>query len=254
MLIIIIFFNKEWCVWCRQEEVYDAEQVLGRDIKSVFPTESKRAVLESDAAKAILEQGSRKFITESELAEITAASRRRDGVGDGDEAPTKPLAQILLEQRAEKEARFQEQWKQMKIGKNRPLDEDDLQFLDSFWKAETEEVKRRTQEEEIEIEEFQKLRKKMLNSNVVEENRSKNLKREGSGRVLNHQAPPPASTRTSKLVKLLVKPKPSHPPAEEEAHLECHKRAKMEPPASQGGQERTIGLSGLLGDYGSDSE
>jgi hypothetical protein len=226
---------------------------LGRDIKSVFPTESKRAVLESDAAKAILEQGSKKFITESELAEITAASRRRDGVGDGDEAPSKPLAQILLDQRAEKEARFQEQWKQMKIGKNRPLDEDELQFLDSFWKAETEEVKRRAQEEQIEIEEFQKLRNKMLNSNVVEENRSKIVTREGSGRVLHHQAPPPTSTRTSKP-RLLVKPKPFHPPAEEEVHLESHKRAKMEPAAPQGGQERTNGLCGLLGDYGSDSE
>jgi len=230
---------------------------LGRDIKSVFPTESKRAVLESDAAKAILEQGSKKFITESELAEITAASRRRDGDGDGDGdgAPTKPLAQILLDQRAEKEARFQEQWKQMKIGKNRPLDEDELQFLDSFWKAEAEEVKRRAQEEQVEIEEFQKLRNKMLNSNLVEENRSKQLKREGSARVLkiNEEAPPPAKTRTSKP-RLLVKPKPFHPPAEEEAHLECHKRAKMEPVAPQGGQERTIGLCGLLGDYGSDSE
>ena len=244
---------------CRQEDVYDAEEVFGRDIKSVFPTESKRALLESDAAKAILEKGSKKFISESELAEITAASKSRHGSSGEEQASNKPLAQILLDQRAEKEARFQEQWKQMKIGKNRPLDEDELQFLDGLFKAEAEEVRRKAQEEQVEVEEFQKLRAKMLKSNGVDEVQ-RPVRRDGSGKLGREdssagqrQASRPHGP-TSKP-RLVVKAK--HSLVEKEENLGCQKRQKTEltSPASQGGQEGSaIGLAGLLGDYASDSE
>ena len=48
----------------REERVYDREEVLGRDAKSVFPTESKAEVL--NAAKEMLGSTNR-FITESEV-------------------------------------------------------------------------------------------------------------------------------------------------------------------------------------------
>lgn len=51
---------------CREERVFDREEVLGRDATSVFPTESKTEVLKSDAAKELLGSSNR-FITESEV-------------------------------------------------------------------------------------------------------------------------------------------------------------------------------------------
>jgi hypothetical protein len=41
-------------------------------------------------------------------------------VDDGSVAADKPLAVILAERKAEKDAAFQEQWKQMKTGAGRP--------------------------------------------------------------------------------------------------------------------------------------
>lgn len=51
---------------CREERVYDREEVLGRDAISVFPTESRADVMKSDAAKELLGSANR-FITESEV-------------------------------------------------------------------------------------------------------------------------------------------------------------------------------------------
>jgi hypothetical protein len=48
----------------RAERIFDREEVLGRDAKSVFPTESKTEVL--NAAKEMLGSTNR-FITESEV-------------------------------------------------------------------------------------------------------------------------------------------------------------------------------------------
>lgn len=51
---------------CREERLFNREEVLGRDATSVFPTESKTDVLKSDAAKELLGSSNR-FITESEV-------------------------------------------------------------------------------------------------------------------------------------------------------------------------------------------
>jgi hypothetical protein len=54
--------------------VYNREEVLGRDIKSVFPSESKKMVsMDPEKAKLLLGAGDRKFISQSELEEIQAA-------------------------------------------------------------------------------------------------------------------------------------------------------------------------------------
>lgn len=54
--------------------------------------------------------------------------------------------QVLREAKEAKETAFQEQWKQMKQGKNRPLDEEEMEFIDSV--AEQEAAARRRQREE----------------------------------------------------------------------------------------------------------
>ena len=50
----------------REEEVFDREEVLGRDAASVFPTESKAPAMDAEAVKAALGSNLR-FITESEV-------------------------------------------------------------------------------------------------------------------------------------------------------------------------------------------
>lgn len=46
--------------------MFDREEVLGRDAKSVFPTESKTPALDTEAVKAALGSNLR-FITETEV-------------------------------------------------------------------------------------------------------------------------------------------------------------------------------------------
>ena len=91
--------------------MYDREAVLGRDTRSVFPSESKSmGKMDPDAAAAVV--GSMQFVTESQLLELRAAGAKAEGA----EAPLKPLTEVLAEAKEAKEAAFQEQWKQMKTG------------------------------------------------------------------------------------------------------------------------------------------
>ena len=59
-------FRREFALICREEQVFDREEVLGRDAKSVFPTESKTPALDTEAVKAALGSNLR-FITETEV-------------------------------------------------------------------------------------------------------------------------------------------------------------------------------------------
>ena len=97
----------------REERFFAVEDVLGRDAASVFPTESRKAMLDSEPVKALLSEN-RKFISESELHEIQVAAGGRRRVEDGSVAADKPLVEVLREAREAKESKFQEQWKQMK--------------------------------------------------------------------------------------------------------------------------------------------
>lgn len=58
----------------REEQVFDREDVLGRDTTSVFPTESKAQAMDSEAVKAALGSNLR-FITESEVHSPCPCSR-----------------------------------------------------------------------------------------------------------------------------------------------------------------------------------
>ncbi|KAA6427960.1 MAG: hypothetical protein FRX49_02622 [Trebouxia sp. A1-2] len=111
----------------RQEQVYEREAVFGRDASSVFPTEGQKAAAEAkEALKSKL--GANRFISETEIQEL---QKEYGGTGEASE-PIKPLAHILLEAKQAKDEAFQNQWKQMKQGKNRPLDEEEVQFVDAL--------------------------------------------------------------------------------------------------------------------------
>ncbi|WIA30040.1 hypothetical protein OEZ86_000135 [Tetradesmus obliquus] len=128
------------------EEVYDVEEVLGRDAASVFP--SMHAQLDpTEQLKAAV--GAKRFVTEAELEEIKKA--RGLNVDDGTASADKPLAEVLAERKQAKQDAFDAQWKQMKTGKNRPLDADELEFYDSLAQQEAEAHRRIRQEEAEEL-------------------------------------------------------------------------------------------------------
>ncbi|GLC65126.1 hypothetical protein PLESTF_000254800 [Pleodorina starrii] len=138
-----------------EERVYDREALLGRDASSVFPSLARQQQEDEAAAGsgAILEAlGARKFISETELETLRAG--RGVTADDGAVAVDKPLAEILRERKAAKDAEHAEKWKQMKIGKNRPLDPEELQFLDAVAAAEAEREKAWSEMERAELEAF----------------------------------------------------------------------------------------------------
>lgn len=262
----------------REEKFYDVEDVLGRDIASVFPTESKKAALQSDAAQAILLQGNKKFISETELAEIKSATGGRGRVEDGSIAADKPLAEILREQRETKEAKFQEQWRQMKTGKNRPLEEDEYVFLDSVAEAEAEQQRRVAAEEAAELDAFHRALKEQEEAKARDAEANAGT---GGGnaaaRAVDEREPSsiaPMAGKKSGLAlgigaRVVVKPRITavvRPKRGKElepndkAPLEASpKRQKIEndelkASPSSSGDDAGAGLAGLLGDYGSDSE
>ncbi|KFM27463.1 hypothetical protein F751_1240 [Auxenochlorella protothecoides] len=73
-------------------------------------------------------------------------------------AASKPLAEVLRDAKEAKESAFQETWKQMKTGKNRPLDEEELEFFDAVAEAEALKRRREQEEEAAELDSFRRLR------------------------------------------------------------------------------------------------
>ena len=247
---------------------------MGRDIASVFPTESKKAALQSDAAQAILLKGKQKFISETELEEIKAATGGRGRVEDGSIAADKPLAEILREQKESKEAKFQEQWRQMKTGKNRPLDEDEYVFLDTVAEAEVQRQQRVAVEEEAELDAYHNALREQeeAKERAAAEAEAHSIAGAGEDREPFSFAGKKQknSLGLGLSAKVVVKPRitavirPKRGKAIDdddklsiEASLKRHKVNTKDGPSSptsfgDGGAQG--GLAGLLGDYGSDSE
>mmetsp|Transcript_35339 Transcript_35339/g.67580 ORF Transcript_35339/g.67580 Transcript_35339/m.67580 type:complete len:255 (+) Transcript_35339:254-1018(+) len=118
-----------------EDKLYDRELLLGRDARSVFPTEtvsSEGGQGSASGAGMFESMGAVKFITESQLQEIK--SKRGERVDDGTVSADKSLSEVLAENKAAKEEAFQEIWRSMKVGKNRPLDEDEAGFYDEMAK------------------------------------------------------------------------------------------------------------------------
>ena len=158
-----------------EEELFDAEKELGRDVKSVFK-------MLDDGGKE--KSTNTKFVTAEELERLR--KERGGKEEESEKEPVKPLWQILQEQRDVKEEKFQEGWKTMKEGKNRPLEEDEIEFLDEVEEQKRENEKRKREEEKELSKQFKlaKARSHALNSKtapVMEESEEKK-KRESGGR------------------------------------------------------------------------
>lgn len=69
------------------------------------------------------------------------------------------LAGILAENKRKKEEEFQDQWRTMKQGKNRPLDPDDYAFVDAVYKEQAEKAKAQFDDAQRDVEDFKKARK-----------------------------------------------------------------------------------------------
>ena len=158
-----------------EEELFDVEKELGRDVKSVFK-------MLDDGGKE--KSTNTKFVTAEELERLR--KERGGKEEESEKEPVKPLWQILQEQRDVKEEKFQEGWKTMKEGKNRPLEEDEIEFLDEVEEQKRENEKRKREEEKELSKQFKlaKARSHALNSKTataMEESEEKK-KRESGGR------------------------------------------------------------------------
>ncbi|KAI8106078.1 hypothetical protein M9435_000627 [Picochlorum sp. BPE23] len=119
-----------------------------RAAAEVFPRESKKALLESAKEKGLVKDS--RFVRESELG----GNQEGPGGAPREGRDSRPLADILLEQREVKQAKFEEGWKVMKTGKNRPLDEEEAGFLEQLLENEAHVEKRIMEEEKNEIQAF----------------------------------------------------------------------------------------------------
>ena len=143
------------------ERRFDRERVLGRDAASVFPTLAQaEADKVAGAAQAVI--GSMNFVTETELEEI---KERRGGtlrVEDGTAEASKPLWAVLQEAKEAKEEAFAQGWKTIKQGQNKPLDEEEIEFLDEVEDAAREDERRRIERERDDVETFRLARETMV--------------------------------------------------------------------------------------------
>ena len=143
------------------ERVFDRDKVLGRDAASVFPslaqTNADRVV---SATQAVV--GSMNFVTESELEEIKAKRGGALRPEDGTAEEQKPLWAVLQEAKEAKEEAFQQGWKTIKQGQNKPLDEDEVEFLDDVDAQAREDERRRADRDRDDVETFRLMRETMV--------------------------------------------------------------------------------------------
>lgn len=134
------------------ERLYDREALLGRDAASVFS--SLRQQPAADYA-ATLSHAAPRFVTEAQLEELKQARGGGGSVEDGSVSADKPLHEVLRENKEKKEAEFQERWRLMKQGGNKPLEEDESAFLDTVAQRELAQQRIKRAEEARELESFQ---------------------------------------------------------------------------------------------------
>lgn len=185
-----------------------------------------------------------------QLREIQEVTQRRSGA-DAVE-PQKPLAEILREAKEKKDLAFQEGWKQMKTGKNRPLDEEELEFFDKL--AEAEALKRRQEnaEEAAELDAFRKAREQEVQdaerSKAAGEEEEKDKKGSlQSVSASSHPRPADAPRPLPKRRKALAAVVRAVPPSANPPH---NKSSGTKPIADDDAPT----LGGLLGGYSSDSD
>ncbi|KAG1664243.1 hypothetical protein FOA52_003496 [Chlamydomonas sp. UWO 241] len=252
----------------REEEYFDREEVLGRDTASVFPKTAATDASTSRQANAdmITMIGGRNFISESELAKVKA-SRGGGTAEDGNvEEALKPLVEVLREAKQAKQEAFDNQWKQMKQGKNRALEPDELAFMDALRDEELTRDREVRHQEDAELLEFRRALAKAKED-------AEAAAADGLGAATSAALPQPAAKRPHAVakpaLKLPVKPairvKPKAPSALAAPVAAAAgegpeaKKAKTEEAAVEEEKDKEAsddggGLAGLLGGYGSDSD
>ncbi|CAD7698011.1 unnamed protein product [Ostreobium quekettii] len=241
----------------REEEHYDREQVLGRDTSSVFPTEAKEK--EKEEVEALKEAvGASRFISETELEDL-----RKSGGADRPEvgtlAPDKPLSEILREQKEKKEEEFQDKWRRMKQGKNRPLDADEYTFVKALYEKEDQHTKQWEKDKEEDLSLFREAVKASRSAQVdgTEEKQQDPLTR-----VSIHK-PERSQTKRKGLpglpVKRVIKPKEQPDQSKNDEQATKRPRVQVEESITMTGGDgqpaKDINaLGGLLGDYNSSSD
>ena len=236
------------------EELFDVEKELGRDVTSVFGKSSFEEE-EGEGKKAMNMSG--KFVTASELERLR---KERAGKGgdemndDKNEQPAKPLWQILQEQKDLKEEKFQEGWKTMKEGKNRPLEEDEIEFLDEVEAQKRANEKRKREEEKELSKQFKLARAKSNSKSAAEDDVKKkreSARDEAAGVVDGGDFATAAKVNKTnakrKLVKVAKKTTAPPPPGTE--------KDETEPIKDDNNNINKTTLGGLLaGSYSSSSE
>lgn len=222
--------------------------------------------MDPEKAKLLLGAGDRKFISQSELEEIQAARGKGDSNDDdGSGLPQRPLAEILKERKEAKDADHQEKWKQMKVGKNRPLEEDELDFLDSLAEVEVKRKQEEKRQEEAELEAFRQMKQIAQEKNIAEIGPS--LPPDGSGddngvggaaSQRNNAQTITTKQQQSNAPLLLHQQQPKRPLVIVQAKASSKKKktdTNTAAPVDNSKQEEQLqGLTGLLGSYGSDSD
>lgn len=220
----------------------NAEDV-GRSAAAVFPTEMRKMKKVDEATIAAALGGkSTRFYSETELADNKAmhGERLEDGTFSG-----KTLTQAIIEQREAREAKFQDAWKQIKMGKNRPLEADELEFLEGLREQEAKKARTVRQSEAAALEAFRSMQ-------------GSEAKDVGTDLTAKELRPQPIirkrAAAKSKIVRA-VKPVTKRGTDVASDDLNQHS-AISEEHASLGDkadQSSKGGLGGLLGGYGSDS-
>jgi hypothetical protein len=177
----------------------------------------------------------KKFITETELEHI---KQQRGGATDDESAGSmKPLAEILRENKARKDEEFKNMWKSMKTGKNRPLDEDELDHLNKLAQGEASKEMERRREEELELEDFR---------------RQAQAAQEGPSAV-GPAPPPPTLSRKRSAPAPIVKPLLRIIKQKEGAvRKEVEEPAPSKPKDMD--ENKAGGLAELLADYGDEDD
>ena len=221
----------------RAERAYDREKALGRDAASVFPSLARDGdgAADGDARNDDDDATRKKFVTESELERLRALGGSDGGDASGasdarndDANAGKPLYQILAERREEKDREFQEQWASMKVGKNKPLDEEEVEFLDEIESERRAAETKRKREEDGELEAFKRAQRGDDQGGMTTT--------KGDGETATTSAPAAVVARKRPSAGVRAKPKTA-----------IASETKETDDASEG-------LGGLLGDYGSDSD
>lgn len=226
-----------------EEKLYDATAIFGRDADDVFPTEAKQNI-EEYVDGQVGGIGGLKFVTEAEIHKIK--EQRGDRPEDGTLSVDKSLAQVLAENKEAKEEAFQEVWRSMKEGKNRPLDDDEAEFLESVAKSEWRANRAHKEQEDEQLVAFQLARAEM--ENVVTKPA---LEPE---QIISSDLLGPKPLVKRNPASMLLRVKPVVKTSNKKARVETSE--PLAAPVAVEEDRKAATTGGLLGlmDYGSDSD